>query len=362
MNRLFTPEKIGTLEIPNRILRSATAERMADDKNGKPRDQLKELWVALAEGGTGLIISGHFYVHSSGKCHPEMTGIYSDDLIPPLKECVEAVHKAGGLIAAQINHGGVQCYPEVISEPIAPSAIHDDLWKQPAREMRTNEIEMLIDAYAQAARRAKEAGFDAVQIHAAHGYLINQFISPYTNKRTDEWGGDVDGRTKFLRDVVRAVREQVGEAYPLFIKLGMRDGRVNGLTAEMGAEVVARITGMGLDAIEISGGIDGNSVQKGIQNPSKEAYFRPLIHLARAGTDLPLIIVGGMRSKAVMEEVLSKGEADFIAMCRPLIREPNLPNLMEEGLQDTSACLSANNCWAENLGEGISCKCPPLNS
>ena len=360
MSLLFTPAKIGSLEIPNRIIRSATAELMADDLDGKPGEQLKSLWVNLVKGGTGLIISGHLYIHPSGKCHPEMTGIYSDDLIQPLKECVDAVHNAGGKIAAQINHGGMQCDKKAVDGTIAPSTIDDDFLEQPAREITIDEIEMLIDAYAQAARRVKEAGFDAVQIHAAHGYLINQFISPYTNQRTDKWGGDLQGRTRFLREVTRSVREQVGPDYPVFMKFGMEDGKDGGLTAETGAKMISMMAEMGLDGIEISGGVEANSVQKGIRNASKEAYFRPLVQLVRRKTGLPLIIVGGMRSKAVMEEVLTSGDADFIAMCRPLSKEPNLPNLMKAGTQETSACISSSNCWSEILGEGISCKCPPL--
>ena len=362
MSLLFSPAKIGSLEIPNRIIRSATAESMANDRDGSPREQLKSLWVALAKGGTGLIISGHMYVHPSGKCHPEMTGIYSDDLIPSLKECVDAVHAAGGKIAAQINHGGMQCDKKSVNGTIAPSALDEDFLKQPAREMSTDEIEMLIDAYGQAARRAKEAGFDAVQIHSAHGYLISQFNSPYTNRRTDKWGADLQGRARFLREVTRSVREQVGTEYPVFIKFGMQDGLEGGLTAEEGAEVVALIADMGLDAVEISGGVQANSVRKGIRDASREAYFRPLVQLARGKTDLPLIMVGGMRSKAVMEEVLSSGDADFVALCRPLINRPNFPNLMKAGVQETSGCISSSNCWAETLGEGIACKCPPLKS
>lgn len=358
MSILFTPAKMGSLEIPNRIMRSATAECMADDLDGKPREQLKSLWVDLAKGGTGLIISGHLYVHPSGKCHPEMTGIYSDDLIPSLKECVDAVHDAGGKIAAQINHGGMQCAVESVNGTIAPSAIDEDFLKQPSREISRDEIEVLIDAFAQAARRAKEAGFDAVQFHAAHGYLVSQFISPYVNKRTDEWGGDLQGRTRFLREVARAVREQVGENYPLFIKFGMEDGKEGGLTATEGAEVVAMMEEMGLDGIEISGGVGASSVRKGIRSASKEAYFRPLIQLARKKTNLPLIIVGGMRSKAVMEEVLSSGDADFVSLSRPLINNPNFPNLLKSGEVEKSACISSSNCWAENMNEGIACKCP----
>jgi len=362
MSLLFTPAKIGNLELPNRIIRSATAERMANDVDGKPRDQLKSLWVNLAKGGTGLLITGHMVVHPSGKCHPEMTGIYSDDQIPTLKTLVSAVHLAGGKIAAQINHGGMQCAREAVNGTIAPSAIDAEFLKQPARGLTTAEIDMLIDAFAQAARRAKQAGFDAVQIHGAHGYLINQFISPYTNRRTDQWGGDLQGRTRFLKEVALSVRKQVGPNYPVFIKFGMEDGLDGGLTAEAGAEVIAMMAEMGLDAVEISGGIGANSVLKGIKSPSREAYFRPLAQLARRKTDLPIILVGGMRSKTVMEHVLTSGDAKFVAMCRPLIREPNFPNMMKMGAQETSMCISSSNCWAENLGEGIACKCPPLKS
>jgi len=358
MSLLFTPGKIGNLDIPNRIVRSATAERMADNRDGRPRPQLKDLWVGLARGGTGLIITGHMYVHPTGKCHPEMTGIYTDNLVPGLAEIVAAVHAAGGKIAAQINHGGMQCAQDTVDGTLSASDINEDFLRQPARGMTVTEIEMIIEAYAQAARRAKEAGFDAVQLHGAHGYLINQFVSPFVNKRTDEWGGDLVGRTRFLQEVVNAVRAQVGPDYPVFIKFGMEDGVEGGLTKGEGAQVVAMLKEMGLDAVEISGGVRAQNSMKGIKNEDREAYFRYLAELARPATDLPIILVGGMRSRNVMERILENQTADFVALCRPLIREPNFPNQMKWGTQEKSACISSNNCWAENLGEGISCKCP----
>ena len=359
---LFSTAKIGNLEIPNRLIRSATAERMASDDHGTPREQLKALWVELAKGGVGLIITGHMVVHPSGKAHPEMTGIYSDEHVPGLRDCVDAVHAAGGKIAAQINHGGMHSPKKYVGETIAPSVIDDEDLEQPPRAMTGAEIEMLIDAFGQAARRAREAGFDAVQVHAAHGYLINQFISPHTNRREDQWGGDQDGRTRFLREVMQAIRKQVGPDYPVFVKFGMRDGKQGGLTAKAGAEVIGLMAAMGLDAVEISGGVGETSIRKGIISPAKEAYFRPLALLAREKTDLPIILVGGMRSKPVMEDVLSSGDADFVALSRPLIREPNFPNRMKTGEQEISACISSSNCWAKNLGDGIACKCPPLKS
>jgi 2,4-dienoyl-CoA reductase-like NADH-dependent reductase (Old Yellow Enzyme family) len=357
---LFTAANIGTLELPNRLVRSATAERMVD-ANGMPRPQLKALYQELAQGGVGLIISGHMYVHPSGKAHYEMTGIYSDELIPGLAEIADVVHRAGSLIVSQINHGGMQSSRRTVKETIAPSAIDASFLSRPAREMTRVEIEQMIDAFAQAARRAKEAGFDGVQIHGAHGYLINQFLSPFVNKRSDEWGGDLEGRMHFLRAVCQAVREQVGPDYPMLIKLGVVDGVEGGLSLEEGLQVVAALESMGLDAVEISGGIGGassSSTRKGIRSEEDEGYFRPWAHEARKVTRLPMILVGGFRSRSVMEEVLASGDADFISLCRPLICEPDLPRRMRLGQQERSSCISANLCWAEKDGEGIACKCP----
>jgi 2,4-dienoyl-CoA reductase-like NADH-dependent reductase (Old Yellow Enzyme family) len=357
MSLLFNPAKIGTLELPNRIMRSATAERMADEA-GYPRTQLYDLYRELAAGGVGLIVTGHMYVHPSGKCHPEMTGVYEDDQIHGLAKLADIIHAEGSKVVVQINHGGMQCAKEVVGGTIAPSAIEADFLQQPAREMTMGEIEMLIEAYTQAARRCKAAGFDGVQLHGAHGYLINQFISPFVNQRDDEWGGDFEGRTLFLREVAKAVRAQVGPDYPVMIKFGMEDGVEGGLTAQEGAHVIALMAEMGLDGIEISGGIRAPNTKKGINRPEKEAYFRPLVQQARKLTDLPLALVGGLRTRGVMEDVLSSGDADFISLCRPLISEPDFPSQLKDGIKHKSRCISSNNCWAEISGVGIGCKCP----
>lgn len=359
---LFNPTKIGKLELPNRLVRSATAERMADP-DGRPFPMLFDFYDELSRGGVGLITTGHMYVHPSGKAHPEMTGIYSDDLIPDLAKMADAVHAQGGKVVVQINHGGRQCYQAAVSEPIAPSQVteHQPKDSYVAREITPQEIEMLIDAYAQAARRAQEAGFDGVQIHSAHGYLISQFNSPFTNRRTDQWGGKLANRVRFLRAVCEAVREQVGDDYPMMIKFGMMDGIEDGLSLDEGAEIVSMFANMGLDAVEISGGIGGklvNSVKKGIRTQADEAYFLPWVRKAREATDLPLMLVGGLRSHQVMEDALQEGVADFISLCRPLINDPALPNKMRDGLLEKSACISSNNCWPKNDGDGIACKCP----
>ncbi|MCJ7737078.1 MAG: NADH:flavin oxidoreductase [Anaerolineae bacterium] len=357
---LFTPETIGTLALPNRFVRSATAEGFADEA-GKPLPALAAMYGALAAGGVGLIITGHMYVHPSGKAHVGMTGIYTDDLLPALTELSSAAHLAGGRIVVQINHGGMQCSQEATTERIAPSAIDAPFLQAPAREMTRHEIDTAIDAYAQAARRTMEAGFEGVQIHAAHGFLISQFLSPFVNGRTDEWGGDLNGRMRFLREVCRAVRSQVGADYPVLIKLGMFDAVDGGLTLEDGLQIVAALQEMGIDGVEISGGIGGKkniNSRPGIKRREQEAYFRPIAQDARKVTDLPILLVGGLRSRDVMEDVLSTGDADFISLCRPLICEPDLPNRMRQGELERATCISGNRCWPDSPGEGIACKRP----
>ena len=357
MSILFSSGKIGRLELPNRLVRSATAERMADD-NGRPRPQLKKLYEELARGGVGLIITGHMYVHPSGKAHEEMTGIYSDDLVPDLAELAQAVHAGGGLVVTQINHGGMFYDKETVDDPIAPSAVDNTSGKQTAREMSREEIKIMIDAYGQAARRAKEAGFDGVQIHGAHGYLISQFLSPVVNLRKDEWGGDIHTRMKFLIEVYSSIRKQVGNDFPVLIKLGVKDGVETGLRIEESLEVVRMLEEIGMNGIEISGGYKYSSSRKGIRTEDDEAFFLPLAKKIRPITKVPLLLVGGMRSRKVMERILEKQISDFISICRPLITEPDFPNRMRLGVQEKSRCISSNNCWPEEKGVGIKCKCP----
>ena len=358
MSLLFSPGKIGSLILPNRIIRSATAEKLADDTTGFPLPKLQDIWVELSRGGTGLIITGHMYVHTSGKCHPEMTGIHNDHVVPYLSKIVSSVHREGGKIAVQLNHGGMKCNKESVKDPIAPSSISDDKLNLFGREMSTGEIEMMINAFAQAARRAKDAGFDAVQVHAAHGYLVNQFNSPFSNHREDEWGGNTVRRTRFLREVIHAIREEVGPSFPVFIKFGVVDSVENGLTLAESSSIISMFSVMGLDAIEVSCGIGESSSKKGIKNESKEAYFRQFSRLAKSQSNLPVILVGGLRSKKIMENVLECRDADFVSLSRPLINNPYLPVQFQSNIIEKSGCISSNNCWPINDGEGIACKCP----
>jgi 2,4-dienoyl-CoA reductase-like NADH-dependent reductase (Old Yellow Enzyme family) len=359
---LFEPVQIGTLQLKNRLVRSATAERLATDPIGRATPALATLYGALARGGVGLLITGHAYVTPEGKAHPEMLSAHCDEMLPGLRTLADAVHAEGGRIALQINHGGRECDKACTPRTVAPSAVALPTGNTPS-EMTSAEILAAVEAFAQAARRAKVAGMDAVQLHGAHGYLIGQFLSPHTNHRTDAWGGTFERRIRFLGAVCEAVRGQVGTHYPVFIKLGLADNleRVpDGLTPEDGVRVVTRLADFGLDAVEVSGGYGGQSdfnsrPAVGIQVP--EAYFRPLARRAKAVTHLPVILVGGLRSRQMMDDTLATGDADLIALCRPLIREPDLPNRLQSGAATVAACISGGRCWPEGMGQGIRCKC-----
>jgi 2,4-dienoyl-CoA reductase-like NADH-dependent reductase (Old Yellow Enzyme family) len=360
MTLLFTEARIGTMTLPNRLIRSATAEMMADEQ-GRPLEALTILYQTLARGGVGLIITGHMSVHPTGRAHPGMTGIYDDDLVPDLRRLALAVHAEGGVIVAQLNHAGRQTRAPGVLEALAPSASGPQGAKRvAARAMTEPEIEMLIDAYAQAARRAKEAGFDGVQIHAAHGYLISQFLSPLVNRRTDAWGGTLRNRTRFLGTVSAAIRHEVGHDYPVLVKLGIRDESEEGLTLHEGVEVVGRLGELGIDAVEISGGVAETgtfNIVGGIGPGRNEAYFRPWAQAARETAKIPVALVGGIRSLGVAEDVLTSGDAQFVSMCRPLICEPDLPKRWATGETEASACVSGNRCWPDRADLGVSCKC-----
>jgi 2,4-dienoyl-CoA reductase-like NADH-dependent reductase (Old Yellow Enzyme family) len=352
--KLFEPAAIGTLQLPNRLVRSATAECLSDD-HGSPLPELTTLYCALAQGGVGLIITGHAFVDPGGRCHKGMSGIHDDGLVAAWSAVTAAVHQAGGKIALQVNHGGRQCDPTVVDGSlVAPSPIPLTADSPRPVELTERGIEDLIRAFADAAARAKAAGFDAVQIHGAHGYLVNSFNSPASNLRRDAWGGKLVRRVRFLEEISAAMRNGIGNDYPLFIKLGAVDFVRDGLTEQDGLEIIRHLADLGLDGVEISGGIGGQSSRAGILRREQEAYFLPIARKARYVTSLPIILVGGIRSHEVMEEILVEGSVDLIALSRPLIREPDLPNRLREG-QAKATCVSCNRCWPRAGDVGVGC-------
>jgi 2,4-dienoyl-CoA reductase-like NADH-dependent reductase (Old Yellow Enzyme family) len=356
------PKEIGGIIVKNRLVRSATFEGMA--KDGYVTDEFVKLYKTLAEGGVGLIITGYAYVQRSGQSYLSMTGIDRDDLIPGLKTVAATVHEHGDgcKIAMQLAHCGRQS--NILETPVAPSAVFDPWTNKMPREMTLKEIEETIEAFAEAAVRAKKAGFDAVQIHAAHGYLLNQFLSPYTNKRTDEYGGNTEKRIRIIEDVFNTTVEKVGKSFPILIKMNVDDFLEGGINLEESKRIVSLLSKLRFAAIEISGGMwetrvknkDLATIRTGIRSREKEAYFLPYAKEIRKVTDIPLILVGGIRSLGVAQKILAEGSADFVSLCRPLIRQPGLPKKWLKGTGELTAdCISCNACLDNVAKVGVRC-------
>jgi 2,4-dienoyl-CoA reductase-like NADH-dependent reductase (Old Yellow Enzyme family) len=347
VSALFEPIEINGMVVPNRFVRSATNDRLAE-VSGHLNDAFIEVYEALAEGGVGLIVTGHAYVKWNGKASVTMMGAHDDDLIPGMTRLVDAVHKFDSKIVMQINHAGRQTASAVLGETtVAPSAVYSTIYDETPRALTGEEIEELIEDYAAAARRAVAAGFDGVQIHAAHGYLISQFISPFTNVREDQWGGSPENRMRFPMAVLKRVREEVGERYPVLIKLNSADFLEGGLTVEESSQIAATLCRNGIDAIEISGGMGESAseiMKTGISEEKDEAYFLPNARRFKEVIDVPLILVGGLRTPALMERLIEDGEADMVSLCRPFIREPDLVKRWKGGDTRKADCVSCNGC------------------
>ncbi len=384
MATLFTSIKFGNVAIKNRFVHSATYEAMASE-TGEITDKLVKRYQMLAKGEIGLIIPGHMYVHPYGRAGKFETGIHTDKMVPGLKRLVDAVHKEGGKIFFQISHAGRQTKKSLIGRrPMGPSSFDRDptnLVK--AAEMSTKEIMEAIAAYGDAARRALEAGADGIQVHAAHGYLINQFLSPYFNKRRDEWGGSDEKRFRFLREVIQISRENMPGGMPLSVKLNTQDFTPNeGIIPALAAKYCGWLKEMNVDVLELScgsavyafmnmcrGDVPLDEMVAGLpgwKKPMgrmmlkkmvgkfnlKEGYNVDAAKLARPRLNGTILaVVGGFRRLSHMEELIADGHADLIAMSRPFIREPHILHQFKEGKKDTVSCNSCNKCLAAVANE-----------
>lgn len=377
---LFEPIRIQNLHLKNRLVRSATHEGLAD-RQGFPTEKLFKLYGRLARGGVGLIITGFAYVAEDGIGYmPGMNGIHTDAHIAAYRKLVAHVHEGGARIAMQIAHAGRQTTPAAIgAQPMAPSPVKDTSTFVRPRAMSEDDIEQVIEAFAQGARRVQQSGFDAVQLHAAHGYLLSSFLCPHTNRRTDRWGGSVDNRMRIIRSVYRRCRELVGAGYPILIKISATDTMKAGLTLEDSLAMARMMDEMGFDGIEVSCGIgeDGGSTIRGdlpvdvvldhwemyrrknwlfkfIMRrwgkklnppvPFTENYNLASARAIKQVVQAPVFAVGGFVRPEAMEAAIRNGDVDGIALCRPLIAEPQFPIKVANGDADVSRCIQCNLC------------------
>jgi 2,4-dienoyl-CoA reductase-like NADH-dependent reductase (Old Yellow Enzyme family) len=357
---LFDVTSIKNLTLRNRFVRSATWEGMAGDDGGVT-DRLIEMYKTLAEGGVGLIITGHAYVSKEGQACPGQIGIHEDRLLEGLAALTDAVHKGGGKIAVQLAHAGCRAAAEQTGlEAIGPSVLKGESG-QVCRAMTRADIDQVADAFGRAAKRAVQAGSDAIQIHAAHSYLISEFLSPCHNKRNDEYGGSIENRTRFLLHVIARIRGAVGPGAAILVKINSDDFIEGGFTVEDMLEASALLEKAGVDAIELSGGSPFSpkfmAHRPGpIKSEADEVYYREAAKRYTARIGMPLILPGGIRSYGVARSLVEEGIADYVAMSRPLIREPGLVNRWKAGDLRKATCLTDNLCLGPlRAGAGLYC-------
>lgn len=356
MAGLFDTTEINGMELKNRIVRSATWEGMCDDV-GRPTQKLIDYYCTLAEGGVGLIITGYTFVRTEGKQMPGKMGIHTDDLEKDHQTLTDTVHKVGGKIVVQLVHAGGQTDSQTAGrQPLAPSSIKVDQFPEQPEELSQGEIRGIILAFGAGAARAKQWGYDGVQLHGAHGYLINQFLSPLTNKRNDEYGGNFANRSRFLLEVYEEIRGKVGKDYPVMIKLNASDNVAGGLELSEGVRAAELLAKEGIDGIEVSAGTSASGekvpAREKINKQEKEAYNLSEARAIKEVTNCPVMLVGGIRSLDIATRVIEQHQIEYISLSRPLIREPNLPKRWMNRDHAKAECVSCNKCFLPGLKEG----------
>ena len=357
---IFRPWRLGSLDVPNRLVRSATEEGLST-ADGAPTQRLVELTADLARGGVGLVVAGSAFISREGRGATNVTGIDQDSLIEPLGRMCDAVHGAGGLLAAQLLHSGSTLRPVMVAEkegPYGPSAeAVDPVCEAPVRALTKTQITGVVDDYARAAARAREAGFDAVQIHAAHGYLIDQFLSPARNRREDAYGGSLQHRARLLYEVYEAVRSAVGAGFPVFIKMSAHDGWPGGVQPDEAAQVAAELDRLGIDAIEVSAGTPEGARRNGWDHimpaPIPEGRFFDYALGIKQRVRCPVISVEGWRDPLRIAAALER--IDAVSLCRPFIREPHLAARWRDGDPTPAKCISCNKCLDLIVDRGLGC-------
>ena len=329
--RIFSPGQIASLTVKNRLVRSATM--VAAGSGGRPTEKYLNLYSELSKGGIALIITGFMIPSQSDTPYTGQLFVYDDSYIKGLEEIAASVHAANSdcRLFAQIGHSGENVSPSGINWP----------WKKKGRMLSTDEIDKIVEEFAVAIMRVKLAGFDGVELHGAHGYLLSSFLSPYTNKRTDKYGGSLEKRVQIIRSIVNKAKALVGSDFPIIIKINSDDIVPQGIRPDTFPALAQAVVSTGVDALDVSG---NNPIVKDIENIEDESYF--FDGASSLNVDVPIILTGGNRSVSHMEKLLKTNEIDFLGMARPLIREPDLPKRWLLGTADDRAtCISCNGCF-----------------
>lgn len=352
MKTIYDRISMGTLTLKNRIIRSATFET-GSAENGKITSLLRQIYSELADNEVGLIITGMLGAGINSRAFSGMVDTSDDSFISHFSQVVSCVHDKGSKIIAQLAHCGVKA--GVINRGTVPYGPSDFEISSGhfSKEMTQGEIEQIVQDFGIAAAKCKQAGADGVEIHAAHGYLISQFLSPYYNKRTDMYGGSVENRAKLLLDIFDSIRQNTGKDFPVLVKINGEDLVENGFSRENCLFVCKLLAEKGVDAIEISSGlaIDQTSVPFQKPNNNGNGVFTEVAAMIAEQVTVPIISVGGYRTIEGIENVLNSSNITAISMSRPFICEPDLVRRWHNGDTSPAKCISCNRCF----GDSFSC-------
>ena len=356
MIELFEPIQIDTLNLPNRFMRSATNEFLGDPITGAPKHELSERYRELADGGVGLIVTGWAYVEKLSQMRSTCVGMHTDSLVDIWRKIIEPARKSGAKLIMQVGHSGGVIFSDDYPDAVSPSGISPFKGLQQPHVATENDIARIIEAFAATAKRVQQAGFDGLQLHACHGCLVTQFLSPHTNVRTDNWGGDAVRRRAFLLAVIEAVIKAVGPDFPVWVKLGIGGSPENGPGIEEGVETASACISAGVDCIEVSHGI--GVPERPANTPDREARLWFMADRLRkaVGPTFPFALVDGFKNLDEMARVVSKGTAQLVSLCRPLIAEPNLVEKLRTGIQSHALCERCNRCRPKKPGQALACR------
>jgi len=394
---VFQKNSLSGIELQNRIIRAATHEGMADT-NGTPSQQLTDLYIKLAKGGAGAIITGYAGVQRNGKPLNNMLMIDDDRFIEIYRTINRELKQYGVPVIVQIAHGGGKSDPSITKEEaVAPSAMRYPMPPNTARELTQDGIEQIIESFVKGIVRAREAQFSGVELHAAHGYLLSEFLSPAMNKRTDMWGGSSENRFRIIAEIIRRAREKTG-SFPILMKYSAYDGDKNGIRIEEGIKIAKMFEQAGGDAVEIScGGVNDGSYPLRFKKSPSEAIvkltpaFRDMPPLKRKiiktiisltfkspsplhnynieaaieikkHVNIPVIVVGGIRGLKEIERVIDEGAADYVSMSRPFIIEPDIVKKFRDKEQSESRCIDCGYCLIGTAGNSLRCYYGKVNN
>jgi 2,4-dienoyl-CoA reductase-like NADH-dependent reductase (Old Yellow Enzyme family) len=383
MKNIFSEAKLGTLVLPNRIIKAGCFEGMS--QNGGVTPALINHHVEVSRGGAAMTTVAYCSVSYDGRAFEHEMWMH-DELIPDLKVLTKAIHENGALASIQLGHCGYFASPSVIGKrPIGASPKFNLFRLSYCRRMSRQDIEEKTNDFVLAAEMAKSSGFDAIEIHAGHGYLISQFLSPYTNKRIDKYGGSLENRMRFPGEIIKGIKKSLGKDFPILVKMNLRDGMKGGLELEEAIKAAKLFEQAGADAIISSSGFTSKTpfrmlrgklpISGMIANQKnwliklglllfgkfivQEYPFEKLFHFADASklkdaVNIPVIYIGGITSKDDIDQVLKAG-FDFVQLGRTLILDPEFPNKMKQDIELTNNCDHCNRCVAAMDGGGVYC-------